>query len=747
MRSSTLLPLISTDRYTKEVILKNIVVVCMFSLLPVLRLFASKQWWVIQGTREKRRKSKSTGCAFSRPSFLFFFFLLLSLFLPTSPRLPLTTNMNPLKKLFSRTAKAQHPRPRTVQPLPLEIAEILAQIFNYLNDSTLRRTVALVCRQWFLINQGRFLRNVVWDNTWTEPRLGMVPSSLVGAARFHCCLLVKRTNGLKAITYEETVNHLLSECQDEYKKQAEQQRQRQSRVTPKDKPWTSLYRLSPLQALHLEVNTIYDISNIEAYIPPISTLTSLVLTCRHANTFASNTTSINLALVLQNCPALEYFEAQGSFSLELRWAPLLASDQQHPFNLRSLVLDSTGFYQQYLHRLLSLAPRLKVLKLIAVPTHSFSYPGYHWAGLFAHLRLLPIALDTVFCSSRDQFSPPLFHRQLLEICPVVSEWNLWALDVSPLLLQELEAHTNNLTSLVLYSKPHRTGGTCCLSELKHAPTTLHRFLSTPDTLVHLRTLKTVALLVNFDIHGRGGYVYKDDPNRDLYMPFRNEAPKPLEVWRCHNLLTLHLEIHAPGEHMLDGCVHSRIIFGYISRVFPLLEELRIWTPYKCSTRGNIQFYPPRLRFELDGGMCLMGRLRNLQRLEVRPGKGSLTTPIDEVDLNWMLRSGQGGKYRLLRRIRVESWRLRKKREKELEMLRLQKQLAQPEGNAVPLVDPELMGQLRNLGLLVDVEEMILEMDSRSYRPLPSLEGLSIKTRYFVWPESEVSLCIPEESRS
>ncbi|KAG0315697.1 hypothetical protein BGZ97_007931 [Linnemannia gamsii] len=53
-----------------------------------------------------------------------------------------------------------------------------------------------------------------------------------------------------------------------------------------------------------------------------------------------------------------------------------------------------------------------------------------------------------------------------------------------------------------------------------------------------------------------------------------------------------------------------------------------------------------------------------------------------------------------------------------------------EDNDVAL-DPELLNPMRNLGLFVDVEQMLQKMDFVSYHPLPSLEGLSIKTRYFI----------------
>ncbi|KAG0296549.1 hypothetical protein BGZ96_009128 [Linnemannia gamsii] len=96
--------------------------------------------------------------------------------------------------------------------------------------------------------------------------------------------------------------------------------------------------------------------------------------------------------------------------------------------------------------------------------------------------------------------------------------------------------------------------------------------------------------------------------------------------------------------------------------------------------------------------------------------------------------------------RVWSWTLwhRRRKEHKLEVLRQQQQQvlrkgASEEGDIVSL-DPALLDQLRNLGLLVDVEQLIQEMDSASYHPLPSLEGLSVKNGYFLSPKNEISLC-------
>lgn len=47
---------------------------------------------------------------------------------------------------------------------PVEIPELLEIIFSYIDNYTLRMCVVRVCRQWFLMNRQRVVREVIWDN-------------------------------------------------------------------------------------------------------------------------------------------------------------------------------------------------------------------------------------------------------------------------------------------------------------------------------------------------------------------------------------------------------------------------------------------------------------------------------------------------------------------------------------------------------------------------------------------------------
>lgn len=187
-------------------------------------------------------------------------------------------------------------------------------------------------------------------------------------------------------------------------------------------------------------------------------------------------------------------------------------------------------------------------------------------------------------------------------------------------------------------------------------------------------------------------------------------------------------------------VQSRVIFGYISRVFLMLEELRVRTPHFCQTTKIAHDVDcPKIRLELEGGLCLLGRLKHRQRLDVRPGNHAswILDNVREVDVDWMIPSGHTFKSRWARQKEVKQWKQRRDQEKNLEAKQSPQKKAIGDVSAVT----DVLGQLRNLGLLKDVKEMAKEMESMTVPPLQSLEGLSLWHSYFVWPENEIKYAL------
>ncbi|KAF9155944.1 hypothetical protein BG015_007975 [Linnemannia schmuckeri] len=566
----------------------------------------------------------------------------------------------------------------------------------------------------------------------SKAKLDMVPSKLAGAVRYYCYI---SPDHLYPHKHQDNVWNVVAQSQAEYERQTEQRR----RMGLGERKST-LYNLSLLKELHLDIYTAFSNTYVHCLLP--STLTRLIFKAGFG--LGPHRSSTDLGSILCNCPLLESCEVYGESCLELTWIPS-KEGQQQPLALQSFFLHSTIFKQDSLENFLTFTPKLKALKLISMWSSLDYTEEYNGPRLLGHIQSLAMDLDVIHFSMQGQQSSLQVQQQLLEICPVLSEWHLWSRDVSPSFLKRLDARTNHLTTLELYCVPPSLD---CPSYLNSAALSIHDVLCTSVNVVHLKTLKTVARLEDMDIHRRGGFFRLDGPEVDK-ITFADDTrgpSKPSTIWRCRSLQTLHIQIHGHEEFRLMDPVHSRIIFGYISRVFPLLEELQIDTPRVCRTARNI--YCPRFYLELEGGFCLLGRLKYLQRLRVLiSNKGLLIRSLKKGDLNWMVPIGHSTMYKWQRRLAVMRWHQRRLKEDRLEISRPHPQEeTTPEDTSVS-PDTEILGQLRHLGLLMDVEEMIKEMESKSYRPLPFLEGLSIKHPYFASPEGEINDSMPVKGRN
>ncbi|KAF9437845.1 hypothetical protein BGZ76_010930 [Entomortierella beljakovae] len=94
--------------------------------------------------------------------------------------------------------------------------------------------------------------------------------------------------------------------------------------------------------------------------------------------------------------------------------------------------------------------------------------------------------------------------------------------------------------------------------------------------------------------------------------------KKKRIWVCHGLQRLQLKFRSALHEDESSPRTTRIVFDYISRVCPNLRELAI--------------YKSKLHFHLEGGLCLLSRLRSLERLVVVSWE---ETTLKKADLKWM----------------------------------------------------------------------------------------------------------------
>lgn len=634
---------------------------------------------------------------------------------------------------------------------PLDVPEILEHIFSYIDEHNIRCSVVLVCRQWHLLNQSRLVREVTWNQDWRPSRKARALRKLPGAGRLHVCHL---GNGSK---FMQDAVRALSHLESEYQKQLEQRsntsavNNRINIISNKKRTPTSpsqtIYNSTPLRELVLYTAYCYN-TFIDSF-PYPSSLTKLTIKAGY-----SHYCECDLGGILRRCPLLEYFCADtlGSAGVRFQLSPFDSTTTLR-LPLRSLVLYNASFSQDELEILLRLTPNLKELKLKAMLWHDGK--PFDWTRLFIFLKANNITLDNAqFSTIGCTMSSQEMEQFLDDVYPQLSssELSLWAMDVTPQLLQTVSCQPNTLTTLEIIWKSTRNFApkSCCHISLSQAPGLVHQYLCDSPYLAHLTTLKTVIRLEDLDLFGRSGYIHLDR-GHDAILPDNDigssTSHSPPLIWRCRGLHTLHIEVHAPGQFQLQHPVHSRIVFGYIARVCPLLEDLQICFPKVCQSEPNGQLYRTYPSLQLKGGLCLLGRLSYLQRLRIiYDTRCFVTTGCSEWDLNWMVASGRkSSKSRRKRQREVESWRFGQMAEDRTEVIRSRTRQNQSEfeTSGSSSMGAEIWSDLQNLGLLRDVEETIKSMEAtKEVQPLSSLERLSFMYPIMLRPEEALERLFP-----
>ncbi|KAF9160965.1 hypothetical protein BGX20_002320 [Mortierella sp. AD010] len=126
----------------------------------------------------------------------------------------------------------------------------------------------------------------------------------------------------------------------------------------------------------------------------------------------------------------------------------------------------------------------------------------------------------------------------------------------------------------------------------------------------------------FDLEGildnRGSLHTKHNGHWDPELVGNAIEPFHRKIWSCRGLRTLHLTLRSRDLDTgnADG---ARIIFGYIAKVCPQLQDLFI----------NCQ----QLDLSLGGGFCLLSKLHNLRTLRIFTYTGCLT---ERWNVDWVI---------------------------------------------------------------------------------------------------------------
>lgn len=607
-----------------------------------------------------------------------------------------TTPCTMLRSIYHRIKRTSPSTTTLTATSPLEIPLILDLIFSYLDTYTIRRSVAPVCRQWFFHNQRRLYRTIDYGDVWTRTQARRFSRRLLGAGRLECIL--------DDMTLSKNQTYNIRNILDRYWKEFQQQLESRNRKAI-SKRTPGLYEFIPLRSIRMRIQVQYNTTTDSIPFPP--SLTSLEIVLAYTNQKTED-----LSKIMRMCPLLENlsFEVEQRPGQAVFWSSLDQEQQPTPLPLRHLNFRNLSIDQSGLENLLLFTPRLKTLTLMALDTTR--HPEYDWIRLLEHIKALGITLDSVhFSAFGDQSHLEILPR-LSEICLNITHWPLWCQDVTPSFLQELTVRTSFVTTLELFWRPRGMSRTNLYGEreINNAPRLIHKSLCTSSLFVHLRTLKTVIRAEYLDLFNR----------RDLELGSGpQELPlTPPAIWKCQSLETLHIDVHGPGE--------GRILFGYISRVLPRLVDLVIYMHEMFMNNEEFPPWRPAVRLNLKGGFCLLSRLKHLQTLRVieQDFHFPVSFACSKADVTWILPSGRKEKYKRARQAEMATWREMRDQEDLLEVTRSSSTL--PPSTTLTGMEAAIWSQLRHLGLLRDVEEMVKEIDSGEYEPFPSLQRIALR---------------------
>ncbi|KAF9922802.1 hypothetical protein FBU30_007084 [Linnemannia zychae] len=156
---------------------------------------------------------------------------------------------------------------------------------------------------------------------------------------------------------------------------------------------------------------------------------------------------------------------------------------------------------------------------------------------------------------------------------------------------------------------------------------LHKFLCSCPNLTVFKVLSFSYLLEDMDVNNllshTGGYRTESEPTQSSarIRPGSHAAKAdlstgPRTVWSCRNLRILHLAVSTQKRDHATSAF-SLVILGYLSLVCPQLEQLHL---KRLSAPA-----------EDEDGICLLGRLKHLKRLQFQSRHG-LKTP----DVYWLM---------------------------------------------------------------------------------------------------------------
>ncbi|KAG0086772.1 hypothetical protein BGZ93_010466 [Podila epicladia] len=370
--------------------------------------------------------------------------------------------------------------------------------------------------------------------------------------------------------------------------------------------------------------------------------------------------------------------------------------------LQTLVLTRLAVPQDFMEAVVSRSPYLKELQLVfmKVANSVTGAPRLSWDqhAFLAHVARTCKRLTTFHFSWLGRNMAPTTPAVMFgHFSQMVDHWGFCRDDKSPTLFKTLTATVVRLTSLdVVHGN----------STERHWFPALHDFLCTNPHLKHLRAASLIYYAEYMDVNK---LVTQSSTATDPEYDGR--------TWACRGLRTLQLEIRFAADG--NTAPQCRIIYGYLSRLCPFLEELVLRRPYA--------------NFEIQRGLCLLSRLQYLERLELHYQSALNLVPSC---FEWMGRKSRGG---APRRGSLQ-WSSKHISDSFLgsQRLKVRKIIAKisTTGQNVDLHEVDRScsqdAKFRHLGQLKDLEDLEIERMIRSGDCWPRMERIVFQSPDAVW---------------
>ncbi|KAG0052816.1 hypothetical protein BGZ90_006380 [Linnemannia elongata] len=526
-----------------------------------------------------------------------------------------------------------------------------------------------------------------------------------------------------------------------------QQRQQPSTGSGYIKPWltqeeTEDEDTAELPLKELRLHGYIDPLDLKLLLPAMAHLTFLEVKTVHIGV-------LSMLDVLESCPLLQrlYIDSVATTGYVLRkpwFSPLRINPRdgqrrkRPALALRSLVLRNVSVPHSCLETLITLTPHLRELVLVVKEFYPDLYPDDDDDAIAARIADCPRRI-------RPKLTPSIMTHLTVQV-------------------------PNTITTLHILGK--------CPS--------LHDYLCASPHLLHLMAPKSAISLDALDIHFR---LTQGHPPPSAVSNYQQQQQQQQQhqipkVWACQRLQTLHIALLPQKATALS----SRLIFGYISRVCPRLQDLEIHGPEHLSHYAHEwpveeEGSNGRLCVRLESGLCLLSRLKDLERLVVGTVHHDDFVLLEDegddddeysggeyvdlaVDFDWMVPAGHSTDRQHARQAWIDKedmkrgggWAKRLEMEESKEVARRQnyQQFLVDYGAVIKVQQAgasesekmNLVKSLEDLGLLRDVKQVLEEMDNTAkqqegdedgFRCWPHLHRLSIyySNIFGLQPEAEV----------